>query len=68
MTNSTTKGPVAQPGIMNIAPYVPGKSNASFAGKIYKVPFQSLPARWQYQAGAEIRHKGDHYIQSLASI
>ncbi len=43
MTNSTTNGPVAQPGIMNIAPYVPGKSNASFDGKIYKLSSNETP-------------------------
>ena len=43
MTNSSVKGPVAQPGIMDISPYVPGKSNTTFNGEIYKLSSNETP-------------------------
>lgn len=43
MTTHNDSGPVAQPGIMDIEPYVPGKDKATFAGKIYKLSSNETP-------------------------
>ncbi len=39
----TTQAPVAQPGIMDIAPYVPGKSKATGAGRTFKLSSNESP-------------------------
>jgi len=43
MTDLTKAGPVAQPGILDIDPYVPGKSQATFEGTIYKLSSNETP-------------------------
>lgn len=43
MTKNPSTGPAPQPGILDIAPYVPGKSEAKFDGKIYKLSSNETP-------------------------
>jgi histidinol-phosphate aminotransferase len=43
MTDQSPTGPVAQPGIMDIAPYIPGKSTATYNGKIHKLSSNESP-------------------------
>jgi len=43
MSEKTAGGPVPQPGILDIAPYVPGKSEATYDGKIYKLSSNETP-------------------------
>jgi len=43
MKKETASGPVAQPGILDIDPYVPGKSTVSYNGPVYKLSSNETP-------------------------
>ena len=43
MTEKSLTGPVAQPGILDIAPYVPGKSHVTYDGIVYKLSSNETP-------------------------
>jgi len=43
MTDKAVSGPVAQPGILDIDPYVPGKSKVSYNGPVYKLSSNETP-------------------------
>jgi len=43
MTEKSLAGPVPQPGILDINPYVPGKSHVTYDGKIYKLSSNETP-------------------------
>ncbi len=43
MSENSAAGPVARPGILDIDPYVPGKSKATYTGKIYKLSSNETP-------------------------
>ncbi len=43
MSQTSAKGPVAQPGILDIDPYVPGKSKVNYDGPVYKLSSNETP-------------------------
>ena len=43
MTDTKNSGPVPQPGILDIAPYIPGKSEAKYDGKVFKLSSNESP-------------------------
>jgi len=43
MAKADVSGPVAQPGILDIDPYVPGKSKVSYNGAVYKLSSNETP-------------------------
>ena len=43
MSEHNVTGPVAQPGIMDIAAYIPGKSNVNYSGKVFKLSSNETP-------------------------
>ena len=43
MKNTTPAGPVPRPGILDIAPYIPGKSKSPASGPVYKLSSNETP-------------------------
>ncbi len=55
MTEEAVSGPVAQPGILDIDPYVPGKSKVSYDGPVYKLSSNETPLGASPKAAAAFK-------------